>query len=341
MTVMRRGWLLAGWLITLSGPLLLPAYADNLATVSESKEVQALLHQMQGASQKVSFSGIFVYQQGNQVRTSRITHVHDGKNELEKLEILDGSPREYVRNNDEIVCYLPESHTLLIEKKIAQDVFPAIFAANPAELALYYVLKRGQFLRVAGYETQELVLEPKDNLRYGYRLSAEKSTGLLLRAQTINKKNEIVEQITFTQLQIGNIGRARVKPTFQNTVGWHVENSSVTDAAPSGWTVHNMPGGFKKVRAIKRKIVEISTTIADISTALPSREVTQLVYSDGVAAVSVFIEPASRSRTEGYFQQGALNIVGKRQGEFWLTIVGEVPVAAIKQVANSIEFKSR
>ena len=71
------------------------------------------------------------------------------------------------------------------------------------------------------------------------------------------------------------------------------------------------------------------------------RELIQLVYSDGLAAFSVFIEPGTRSRTEGSMQQGAMNITGKRQGEFWLTIVGEVPAAAIRQVANSIEFKTK
>jgi sigma-E factor negative regulatory protein RseB len=66
-----------------------------------------------------------------------------------------------------------------------------------------------------------------------------------------------------------------------------------------------------------------------------------MVFSDGLAAISVFIEPGLQSRTEGYMQQGAMNIAGKRQGDFWLTIVGEVPVAAIRQVANSIEFKPK
>ena len=71
------------------------------------------------------------------------------------------------------------------------------------------------------------------------------------------------------------------------------------------------------------------------------REVIQIVYSDGLAAISVFVEPGTQSRTEGSLQQGAMNIVGKRQGDFWLTIVGEVPLAAITQVASSIEFKSK
>lgn len=90
--------------------------------------------------------------------------------------------------------------------------------------------------------------------------------------------------------------------------------------------------------------VSASTTTSDGSrmSAQPSqREVAQMVFSDGLAAISVFIEPGTQSRTEGSMQQGAMNIIGKRYGDFWLTIVGEVPSAAIRQVANSIEFKSK
>lgn len=338
------GWnkLLLTCVVTVAATYAQTVGAEIPGVGDESNEAQRLLHQMQSAAKKVNFSGILVYQQGSQVRTSRITHLHDGKNEVEKLEILDGSPREYLRKDDEIVCYLPDIHTLLIEKKIAHDVFPAIFAANPAELTRYYSIKRGQSQRIAGFETHEVILEPKDSLRYGYRLAAEKSTRLLLRAQTVNENNEVIEQITFTQLEIGNINRVRVKPTFQHVSGWRVENSAMGQASPGGWSVKNTPPGFKKIREMKRMIVDLTATPGNTANSSPtSHEVVQMVYSDGVAAISVFIEPGSRNKTEGFSQQGALNIAGKRQGDFWLTIVGEVPATAIRQVANSIEFKTR
>jgi sigma-E factor negative regulatory protein RseB len=109
----------------------------------------------------------------------------------------------------------------------------------------------------------------------------------------------------------------------------------------SGWSVRAMPPGFRKIREVKRLVTNGAnhTARAGSQTQQP-REMAQMVYSDGLAAISIFIEPGSASRTEGYMQQGAMNIAGKRQGEFWLTIVGEVPAVAIKQVANSIEFKT-
>jgi sigma-E factor negative regulatory protein RseB len=103
--------------------------------------------------------------------------------------------------------------------------------------------------------------------------------------------------------------------------------------------VKALPPGFRKIREVKRMVSD--TPAANAAAGATQREVLQLVFSDGMAAISVFIEPGSQSRTEGSMQQGALNIVGKRQGDYWITIVGEVPSAAIRQVANSIEFESK
>jgi sigma-E factor negative regulatory protein RseB len=237
---------------------------------------------------------------------------------------------------------VPETKTLLIEKRVTQDVFPAILATTPAALAEHYTVKKGEVGRVAGFDCQSIILEPKDNLRYGYKLWAEKSSGLLLRAQTLNEKSEVVEQIAFAQIVIGGIDRSRVKSSFPNTNGWRVENATMSNVDLSAWSVKSVPPGFKKIRELKRMVSDtpVPNNYSVAGGGHPTqREVSQIVFSDGLAAISIFIEPGTQSRTEGSMQQGAINIVGKRQGDFWLTIVGEVPAAAIKQVANSIEFK--
>lgn len=327
--------------LVVSSLVAVSASAQGAATAAdkrEAREAQAWLGKIQSAAQKLNYSGTFVYQQANQVRTSRITHILDGKREIAKLEVLDGRPREYIRTNDDIICYVPDTKTVLIEKRVKPDVFPALLNASPANLADYYQVKKGGLGRVAGRISQILVLEPKDQLRYGYKLWAEKSSGLLLRAQTLNLHGEIVEQISFTQIEIGNIHRNRVRTSFPNTQGWQVENAVMHQVDLSGWIVKSVPPGFKKIREIRRLV---SDAPGANQVASNQREVSQIVFSDGLAAISVFIEPGNAGRAEGSMQQGAVNIMGKRQGEFWLTIVGEVPSAAIKQVANSIELKTR
>ncbi|MNS42948.1 Sigma factor AlgU regulatory protein MucB precursor [compost metagenome] len=329
------------FVVLFSSVIAFTAHAENAGASHEQHDTQVWLKKIQSSAQKLNYSGTFVYQQGSQVRTSRITHIFNGKNELEKLEILDGKPREYIRNNEEIACYVPENKSIRVEKRVTKDVFPAILGASPADLAEHYNLKKGETGRVAGHDCQAIILEPKDKLRYGYKLWAEKSTGLLLKAQTINEKNDVVEQIAFTQLSIGHIDPSRVKSSFPNTQGWRVENAVMSETNLSGWTVKEIPAGFKKIREMKRLITDTAPANAAESAAPTQREVSQIVYSDGLAAISVFIESGTQSRTEGSMQQGAMNIVGKRQGDYWLTVVGEVPAAAIKQVSNSIEFKSK
>ena len=343
---MRQTLGLLKFVVVITGFIALSSQAAGpVATASDKLDAQTWLRKIHAAAQNLNYSGTFVYQQANQIRTSRITHLLEGKVEREKLEILDGKPREYIRNNEEIICYVPESKTLLVEKRVTQDVFPAILAANPAELSEHYEIRKGETGRIAGFDCQAIVLAPKDDLRYGYKLWAEKGSGLLLRAQTVNERDEVVEQIAFTQVAIGNVDRSRVKPSFPNTAGWRVENAVMSPAVLTGWSVKGVPAGFKKIREMKRQISDTPASTPLVSganaTRATQREVAQIVYSDGLAAISIFIEPVSQSRTEGSMQQGAMNITGKRQGDFWLTIVGEVPAAAIKQVANSIEFKPR
>ncbi len=305
------------------------------------REAQALLKKIQSAASRNSYSGTFVYQQGNQFRTSRITHVKSGRNEYEKLEVLDGNLREYIRTNDTIVSYVPDTKTLLVEKRARQEVFPALPNANPSRLSDHYRLSKGNSGRVAGYRTQTILLEPLDKLRYGYRLWAEERSGLLLRAQTLDEKGRMVEQISFTQIEIGNISRQRTRSSINSTKGWDVENVTMQAADLSAWSVKEMPPGFRKIREVRRVMSDGQSEGTTANGSSGNREVAQMVYSDGLAAISIFIEPGSASRTEGYLTQGAMNIAGKRQGDFWLTIIGEVPAGVIKQVANSIEFKKK
>lgn len=328
--------------------LAAPAHCGTLTPdkAADAQGAQLLLKKIQAAAQRLNYTGTFVYQQGNLMRTSRITHLLEGRNEIEKLEVLDGKPREYIRTNEEITCYVPETRTLLVEKRVTKDVFPAVLAANPADLAQHYEIKKGETGRVAGYDCQAVLLEPKDDLRYGYKLWAEKSTGLLLRAQTLNEKNEVIEQIAFTQLGIGNIERHQVRPSFANTGGWRVENAVMGPVDLSNWVVKFLPPGFTRIRELRRLISDTpaqdAAGVAAHGTTQPSqREVAQIVFSDGLAAISIFIEPGTQSRTEGSLRQGATSIVGKRLGDYWLTIVGEVPPATIRQIANSIEFKTK
>lgn len=326
------------YLIALGSLLMLASQAQAHVGNTEGQEVQHWLHKIPLAAQNLNYSGTFVYQQGSRARTSRITHVVQGNNELEKLEVLDGRPREYVRKNEKVVYYAPDEKAMLVEQRVMQEGFPAILSRDADQLASYYLLRFGESVRVAGYDSQELVLEPRDKLRYGYRLWVEKSSGLLLRAQTVSG-NRILEQIEFIQLALGNISPQLVLPSYANVRGWRVEHTALQHVDVPGLNMGFMPPGFTQIAAVKRHLSRTAAnTRGEGGKTATAREVVQFVYSDGLAAISIFIEPGIQSATEGFIQQGAATIIGKRLGDFRLTIVGEVPVAAVRQLAHSIEF---
>ncbi len=292
------------------------------------------LRKIAAASRQINYAGTFVYQHGNQVETSRIAHFVDAGGEYEKLETLDGPPREIVRNNDNVTCYLPESKTMVIEKRAARQ-FPALLPVQLSGISDNYVVKKGEQDRVAGFDCQVIALEPKDNLRYGHKFCAELATGLPLRARMYSDKSEMVESFVFTQLLIGNgVTKDLLKSRFAGkTQSWHVDRSALEQSessADTGWVLKNQPVGFKKLTEMKRSI------------AGRPAQVSHIVYSDGVAAVSIFIEPMPKSPPPaGPTYQGAVNIYVRPQADQMVTVVGETPARTVKRIAESLSHKDR
>ena len=310
-------------------PFLLPVSAALAQTDTSALQ---WLQRIYAASEKLSYAGTFVYQQGQQVETSSIVHVVDPSGPRERLETLDGAPREIIRTGDEVVCYLPASMTMKIDKQPGRRPFPAILSEQLRNVSENYVVSKGDIERVGGYSCQVLTLEPRDRMRYGHRLWADLNTGMLLKAKTFGEKNELLEQFAFTQIKIGgNIGRDQLKPRyFRRSKNWRIEDSGATRAnlAEAGWTIRSKPPGF-------RTVAELIRTVGGTG------GVGHIVLSDGLAAISVFIEPATNKRPMpqgGLVRQGAINVYTRPVGNHWVTVVGEAPAESVKYIANAVEY---
>lgn len=302
------------------------------APVAERNELQ-WLQAIQQAAQRLSFVGTIVYQQGGAVRTSRIVHLFDGNSSHERLQLLDGKPREFIRRDAEVQCLYPDSRRVLIERRPDPD-FPSLGAGAPAEILERYAVKLGAVERVAGYDCRVILLEPRDALRYGYRLCADLASGLLLRAQTLNERQDVLEQMAFADLRVGErVDRSMLRPSW-STDGWKFERREMqpADVARSGWLVP-APAGFRKLREVGRVMPGHADT---------PRRALQVVFSDGLATLSVFIEadaPAAAApgaEVERAHAQGATSGYKRRISDALVTVVGEVPPATAKAVAESV-----
>jgi sigma-E factor negative regulatory protein RseB len=302
----------------------------GLAQAQTTPEALAMLRKVYQATEKLSYTGTFVYQQGERTETSRVTRLADASGQTERLEVLDGARREIVRTRDEVKCYLPESQTLKVERGAERRSFPAMLPEQITDLARNYAIARAEGARIAGYDCESLVLTPRDELRYGYRLWFDGRSGMLLRARTYDEKGEMVEQFTFTQLSIGNVSRDKVRAKHA-AQSWRVEESAVApaDLSGAGWSLPEPLPGFRKVVEVKRRLGE-------------SRPVGQVVYSDGLAAVSVFIEPLAGRPDQvrpGLSKMGAIHIYTREVASHVVTVVGEAPAASVQRVAQAVEFR--
>lgn len=294
----------------------------------------AWLKRMASASRQLNYGGTFVYRHGNQSETSRVSHyVNPAGGEMEKLETLDGPAREVIRTNDQVVCYLPASRTVIIEKR-GKRRFPAeMLPERLTGVTENYAVRATGKDRVAGYDCQVIALEPKDRLRYGHQFCAESKSGLPLRARTLNEKGELLESFVFTEVKVGgSFNRDDVRSRYApQSKDWRVDHSGFPTketAADTGWTLTQQPAGFRKLTEMKRSIAGRAGMVSHI------------VYSDGLAAVSVFIEPLPKARIAQHLShQGAVNIYTRPVSDFMVTVLGEAPAATVMQIANSLEFK--
>lgn len=304
--------------------------AALLAHAQNSSDPVEWLRRIYQATHNLSYVGTFVYQQGEHSETSRITRLADAHGNIEKLEALDGEPREILRTNDAVRCYLPNSRIVKVDRRFDRRGFPTLLQGEIGGLTQNYTVALGGSERIAGYSCQVVVLTPKDDLRYGYRLWADANSGMLLKALTFDDRGRTVEQFTFTQLTIGKVTPAEVKPQ-STTAAWHIEDAEVApvNLERKGWSVQSVLPGF-------RKVVEVRRTLHS------SRIVEQVVYSDGLAAVSVFIEPVTEQdkpvRT-GLASLGATNIYTREVANHLVTVVGEAPAASVQRIAETVNYR--
>lgn len=296
--------------------------------VVASEEALALLKRAADAARTLNYLGIVVYQQGAQTEASKIIHYVDESGQYEKLVSLDGPAREVIRTDQHITCYYSDIKTVRVEERANRRTFPALSAAQQKTLTEHYFFKKGELGRVAGLEAQEYIFLPKDSMRYGHKLWSDRNTGLLLKVRMLNEKGEIVEQFAFTTIQIGGkIDKEMAQPSYPaRPADWQYQSMAQEKTEQqTGWMVKRIPPGFNKIKEAFRRMSGKHEPVA------------HLVFSDGLVAVSVFVEPLSSTpRQLGLTQQGAINIFSRQWDNYLITALGEAPGITVRQIATSV-----
>ena len=283
------------------------------------------------AASRQNFQGTFVVSGGGSVSSARIAHFCEGTNEFERSETLDGQARHVFRYNDVVTTVWPASKSALVEERDPIAQFPALLQGGDDHLFDFYDVRRQGIERVAGRDADVLAVRPRDAHRYGWRLWADRSTGLLLRAEVIGEHNEVLETSAFSDVAIG------VKPHPETVMqplkkldGYRIRRPALvsTRLAAEGWEMRRPAPGFREVRCVKRPM--------DDAEVPPP--VLQSIFSDGLTHVSVFIEPFDpRRHTRAlHAAVGPTQTLMQQQGDWWVTVVGDVPPATLRIFAKGL-----
>lgn len=292
------------------------------------------LAKMQKAATGRSYQGTVAYTVNGSVSSARLQHHGDGREQVERLEVLDGRARVQYRHNDQTVTVWPGNKLAVLEPADPVPAFPAFGELQGLRPQEHYDLRRLGSERVAGREADVLLLSPRDKQRHAQRWWVDRESGLLLRSDTVGPQGEILESAAFTDLIL--LAKAQPEPlltAMRRLDGLRVlkPQSSRAQLDAEGWQFARPIGGFQQRHCGRR--------LLDAAADGPPTQVLQTVYSDGLAHVSVFIEPydAGRHRQGMRTTMGATNTVMHRRGDWWITIVGEVPMATVLQFDSALE----
>ncbi len=305
-----------------------------LAASANSEQVELWLTKMHHAAHMLNYKGVFVYGQKDNLSSMQIVHSQDEFGERERLLSLDGTGREVIRTKDSVICILPDSKSVMVEKSRPKSSFPPAFPVKIAEMEANYDFYLSGKDMVAGQITQKIVINPKDKYRYGHMLWIDEKTGLLLKTHLIGERGQVVEKFMFTQIDyMEKVPEALLKASVlgENYIWYESGKAKKHESQKlSKWAVKNLPKGFKP--DMSRKHVMPRSGIA----------MEQLMYTDGLTSVSVFIEKHSEDEDllNGSSHMGAINACGRDlDSGVHITVIGEVPHAAVKMICDSVYLK--
>lgn len=289
------------------------------------------LERMIDATRTLSYEGVFVYIQGQDIDVMTILHSYRDGHERQRMYSLTGPRREVIVDDDQVICVLPDRHYAFEVQRFDRSPFPISFPRKLGKLHEGYTFELLHEERLLDRTTRMVAVRPLDDMRYGYHLWLDNETGLVLRSALVDEQGHYIEQLMFTHIAIGvDIDPDRLLPSpssqaILRSVSLERKQLPASESAPL-WHATELPSGFDQVMHQRHE-----------GGGSPTTE--QLVFSDGLATVSVFIEAFDdKPLLVGASSMDAMNTYGVVvDGRYQVIAVGEVPIRAVAAIAASIE----
>lgn len=312
----------AFWLL-----LSLPAIAG------QGNDPQSWLDRMTAAMSQMTYQGTFVYVQGDELQTMRITHVSDENGVRERLVSLSGSKSEVIRDADGVLWIPGDGRSVLSDSAYRRSYFPEMPLQDGSPALESYTVELGGDALIAGHNARVVKVLPRDHYRYGYTLWLEKHSGLLLKWELFDTRRKPLAKLMFTDLSLGpEVDQTELKSKGElkelETVKSRLPTASTVTSRKPRWQPTKLPPGF--VLTSHRYVASGDND---------GGEYEHLVYSDGLAAVSVYVESPQdgKSLPEMTHQHGTSNAFICSASGMVVTVVGDVPAPTVAMIGKSVE----
>ena len=287
-----------------------------------------ILEKSANASQQLNYEGVFHSQSSTESNSTHVIHANIDNKEYCLLKMLDGAPNEVFCSGD--MVYVTSQDGLLIKKRKNQFLFPSVLPSDIKHLKKNYQLSFGEKKRVADRMAQHIELKAKDNLRFNYHIWIDEKNLLPLKLIVTNNKNQPIEQSTFTTIAFSEVIDKDIFEKNINLSKVYVSKNKFIENYVSNkfWNLKDLPSGFKEVDLISRRVNGLN--LLDY----------QIIFSDGLAYVSLFIRPITRGTEpkEGTVAIGPTNISARYQDGYQIMSVGMVPPETVNTFSGAIEF---
>lgn len=323
------------------GALVVGAVAAGEAAAPVPADARAWLARIHLAASSRNYQGTMVFSAGGTMISSRVAHFQVDGQVYERIEALDGRPRQVFRHNDVVHTVWPDAGLAVVERRGPVTGLPSSTqSVEPRALDQYELRPEGRD-RVAGRDALVFTLLPRDEWRFAQRLWADQETGLMLRADVLGPSRTPLESSTFSVVEIG----VRSQPESVLQPIRRLESMRVVRPAQvpaqldrEGWAlVRALPAGFQLAQCVRRTSVMPPASGGAQPDA--GAGVIQAVFSDGLTHVSIFIEPydPARHRKDIQAQFGATHSLAGRRGDHWVTAMGDVPGHTLRHFVEALE----
>jgi sigma-E factor negative regulatory protein RseB len=313
----------------LGPPVLLTCVLGMIAPagIRADDSPSAWLERMSRAVQSTDYEGTVIRVSDGKAEALKVAHsVTDGVIR-EKLIAQDGDGLEIVRIGNEVQCIMPERKSVLVEKWTDQSTLFSTLPSRDLNIGSEYDLRLVSEDRVAGRRTVKLSIKPHDEFRYEHRIWLDRETGFPLQTQLIGVNGAAVDQVKFVDIRFDReIDESDLSPSYStDNFKWYTQpQRSVTPVVDSDWENDDLPAGFRLVSAQEERMPGTD------------QEVMHILYSDGLASVSVFIAEDSGEAVAERSTQGASNTFSTLREGVRYTAVGEVPALTVERIARAM-----